>query len=130
MAAYDGTYQGGYQDAYEAGFASGFKVGYKRRYEQAGFLDDSAEIVEASLASKRRKTHGSIQDTNEKKNSSSHNEDVSQKDNTDMSQAARARNLLTHLMKDTKIKEIIQMLNQAQGETRKERETISCQPVI
>ncbi|KAL6900411.1 hypothetical protein GGI43DRAFT_427485 [Trichoderma evansii] len=130
VAAHDGKYQGSYQDAYEAGFASGFKVGYKRRYEQAGFPGDYAEVEKASRAVKRQKTHARIQDTGENENPGHHEENASQKNNTDMNQVARARSLLTHLMKDTKIKEIIQMLNQAQRETSKESETVSCQTVI
>lgn len=126
-AAYGDEYQGDYQDAYEAGFANGFKVGYKRRYEQASITEDHVEMEEASPAAKRQKIHGPMQDAGENENPNSHGEKASQKNNTDTSQVARARSLLAHLMEDTKIKEIIQMLNQAQGETSKEREGTSCQ---
>ncbi|PTB35894.1 hypothetical protein M441DRAFT_62278 [Trichoderma asperellum CBS 433.97] len=128
VAAYDDDeYLGGYQDAYEAGFASGFKVGYKRRYEQAGFPVDYAEIEEACPAVKRPKTHEPIQGADDNENPSSFNEHLNQNNNTDMSQAARARSLLAHLMKDTKVKEIIQMLNQAQEKTSKNSKVTSCQ---
>lgn len=130
VAAYDVGYQGGYQDAYEAGFKSGFKVGYKRRYEQVSSREDYAEMKQASPAVKWQKLHGSTQDADENKTPSSHNEDVNQMNNTENGQVARARSLLAHLMKDTKIKEIIQMLDQAQGEANKEREATSCQTGI
>lgn len=125
VAAYDEGYQSGYQDAYEAGFVNGFKVGYKRRCEQASGLEEAME--QAAPAAKRQRIHGPIRDAGEDENPNNHGEIVKRENNTDTSQVAKARSLLAHLMKDTKIKEIIQMLNQAQGETRTEREATSCQ---
>ncbi|KAM0456544.1 hypothetical protein ACHAPV_005136 [Trichoderma viride] len=126
-AAYDEEYQSGYQDAYEAGFANGFKVGYKRRYEQANVSEGCVEMEQAAPAAKRQRTHGPIRDADENENPKHHGENASQENNTDTSQVAKARSLLAHLMRDTKIKEIIQMLNQAQGKTRIGREATSGQ---
>ncbi|KAK1237370.1 hypothetical protein MKX08_002995 [Trichoderma sp. CBMAI-0020] len=126
-AAYDEEYQSGYQDVYEAGFANGFKVGYKRRYEQENVSEDCVEVEQAGPAAKRQKTHEPIRDADEHETLGYHGENASQENNTDTSQVAKARSLLAHLMRDTKITEIIQMLNQAQGETMLEREATSCQ---
>lgn len=126
-AAFDEEYQNGYQDAYEAGFANGFKVGYKRRYEQANAPGDYTEMEQAAPAAKRQKTHESIRDADGSENPNNHGANASQENNTDTTQVAKARSLLAHLMKDTKITEIIQMLNQTQGETRIGREATKCQ---
>jgi hypothetical protein len=123
--AYADQYQGGYQDAYEAGFASGFKVGYKRRYEQNIVPEDCVEMDRASPAAKRQKTHESTRDANGNESLSSNSASASQTNDANPSQVAKARSLLAHLMKDTKIKEVIQMLNQEQAS--KQHEAASCQ---
>lgn len=122
--AFSHAYEARYQAAYQAGFQSGFQMGYERGYENANAQGKRTWTnnihINESWGDEQHKNPDLIQYSDEEDSYGDQNGNASQNgsDGEDGIPAVETGGLLAQLMKDDKIKEMIQRANQ--NEEKKE----------